>query len=206
MADVPAPVINGESVNLWHWRNVVYTATRALILERYRDADHRTRATAGRTLDIQTSDLWRDVSWAISDILRRPVEFCGAVLMKVKALDDTVDSLCFRYWHDAGVTEKVLDANPGLCQQVFLDAGQDVEMPSRRRKKREMIQLWGSSSEHHSNRITEQVIAWLFDHPPTVVCSRRGGQHFRADESLYDGRTLVPNRNGIAGVRRCHGH
>ncbi|MBK1756450.1 MAG: head completion/stabilization protein, partial [Escherichia coli] len=23
-------------------------------------------------LDIQTSDLWRDVSWAISDILRRP--------------------------------------------------------------------------------------------------------------------------------------
>lgn len=39
LADVPAPVINGESVNLWHWRNAVYTATRALILERYRDAD-----------------------------------------------------------------------------------------------------------------------------------------------------------------------
>ncbi|HGC3467710.1 TPA: head completion/stabilization protein, partial [Escherichia coli] len=27
LADVPAPVINGESVNLWHWRNAVYTAT-----------------------------------------------------------------------------------------------------------------------------------------------------------------------------------
>ncbi|STK41188.1 Head completion/stabilization protein L [Escherichia coli] len=39
LADVPASVINGESVNLWHWRNAVYTATRALILERYRDAD-----------------------------------------------------------------------------------------------------------------------------------------------------------------------
>ncbi len=36
LADVPAPVINGESVNLWHWRNAVYTATRALILERAR--------------------------------------------------------------------------------------------------------------------------------------------------------------------------
>lgn len=74
--------------------------------------------------------------------------------MKVKALEgDTVDSLCFRYYGTTqGVTEKVLDANPGLCRQVFLDAGQDVEMPEPEKKKREMIQLWGSSSEHHSNR------------------------------------------------------
>ncbi|EIP8249617.1 TPA: tail protein X, partial [Escherichia coli] len=51
--------------------------------------------------------------------------------MKVKALEgDTVDSLCFRHYGTTqGVTEKVLDANPGLCQQVFLDAGQEVEMP-----------------------------------------------------------------------------
>ncbi|MBE4630368.1 tail protein X, partial [Escherichia coli] len=51
--------------------------------------------------------------------------------MKVKVLEgDTVDSLCFRYYGTTqGVTEKVLDANPGLCQQVFLDAGQEVEMP-----------------------------------------------------------------------------
>lgn len=60
--------------------------------------------------------------------------------MKVKALEgDTVDSL----GTTQGVTEKVLDANPGLCQQVFLDAGQDVEMPEPEKKKREMIQLWG---------------------------------------------------------------
>ncbi|EHV48314.1 phage Tail Protein X family protein [Escherichia coli DEC5E] len=74
--------------------------------------------------------------------------------MKVKALEgDTVDSLCFRYYGTTqGVTEKVLDANPGLCQQVFLDAGQEVEMPEPEKKKREMIQLWGSSSVHHSNR------------------------------------------------------
>ncbi len=63
--------------------------------------------------------------------------------MKVKALEgDTVDSLCFRYYGTTqGVTEKVLDANPGLCQQVFLDAGQEVEMPEPEKKKREMIQL-----------------------------------------------------------------
>ena len=65
LADVPAPVINGESVNLWHWRNAVYTATRALILERYRDADTTDKGDRrADALDIQTSDLWRDVSWA----------------------------------------------------------------------------------------------------------------------------------------------
>lgn len=65
--------------------------------------------------------------------------------MKVKALEgDTVDSLCFRYYGTTqGVPEKVLDANPGLCQQVFLDVGQEVEMPEPEKKKREMIQLWG---------------------------------------------------------------
>lgn len=49
LADVPAPVINGESVNLWHWRNAVYTATRALILGVTAMRTQRTRATAGRT-------------------------------------------------------------------------------------------------------------------------------------------------------------
>ncbi|STL08707.1 Tail protein X (GpX) [Escherichia coli] len=56
--------------------------------------------------------------------------------MKVKALEgDTVDSLCFRYYGTTqGVTEKVLDANPGLCQQVFLDAGRKWRCRSRRRR------------------------------------------------------------------------
>ncbi|EHQ9015108.1 head completion/stabilization protein [Escherichia coli] len=47
--------------------------TRALILERYRDADTTDKGDRrADALDIQTSDLWRDVSWAISDILCRP--------------------------------------------------------------------------------------------------------------------------------------
>ncbi|ENL9379563.1 head completion/stabilization protein [Escherichia coli] len=52
---------------------LLHTATRALILERYRDADTTDKGDRrADALDIQTSDLWRDVSWAISDILRRP--------------------------------------------------------------------------------------------------------------------------------------
>ena len=48
--------------------------------------------------------------------------------MKVKALQgDTVDLLCWRHYGTAqGVTEKVLSANPGLSQQVFLEAGQEI--------------------------------------------------------------------------------
>ena len=65
--------------------------------------------------------------------------------MKVKALEgDTVDSLCFRYYGTTqGVTEKVQDANPGLCQYVFMADRQGVELPEPEKKKREMIQLWG---------------------------------------------------------------
>ena len=74
--------------------------------------------------------------------------------MKVKALEgDTVDSLCFRYYGTTqGVTEKVLDANPDSVSRVFLDAGQEVEMPEPEKKKRENDSVVGSSSEHHSNR------------------------------------------------------
>ncbi|WP_146681792.1 head completion/stabilization protein, partial [Escherichia coli] len=83
LADVPAPVINGESVTLWHWRNAAYTATRALILERYRDADTTAngdrRATA---LDIQTSDLWRDVRWALSELWAPPTRFADLINSK----------------------------------------------------------------------------------------------------------------------------
>ncbi|MWF69704.1 capsid assembly protein, partial [Escherichia coli] len=44
--------------------------------ERYRDADTTDKGDRrADALDIQTSDLWRDVSWAISDILGRPRMF-----------------------------------------------------------------------------------------------------------------------------------
>ncbi|EAS0523656.1 phage tail protein [Salmonella enterica] len=65
--------------------------------------------------------------------------------MKVKALEgDTVDLLCFRhYGATQGVTEKVLAANPGLSNRVFLTPGQMVEMPEQvPEKRRESVQLW----------------------------------------------------------------
>ncbi|STK56660.1 putative phage holin protein [Escherichia coli] len=53
--------------------------------------------------------------------------------------------------------------------------------------------------------ITEQVIAWLFDHLPTVYAVG-AAVSISALMSLYDGRTLVQTVTGIAGVRRsCHG-
>ncbi|ECS0629983.1 tail protein X [Salmonella enterica] len=65
--------------------------------------------------------------------------------MKVKALEgDTVDLLCFRHYGSTqGVTEKVLAANPGLSNRVFLTPGQMVEMPEQvPEKRRESVQLW----------------------------------------------------------------
>ncbi|EKM4226254.1 tail protein X [Salmonella enterica] len=65
--------------------------------------------------------------------------------MKVKALEgDTVDLLCFRHCGATqGVTEKVLAANPGLSDRVFLTPGQVVEMPEQvTEKRRESVQLW----------------------------------------------------------------
>ncbi|STI48320.1 Head completion/stabilization protein L [Escherichia coli] len=116
----------------------------------------RTRAT-GRAdaLDIQTSDLWRDVSWAISDILCRPRIFCGVVLMKVKALEgDTVDSLCFRYYgHDAGRHRKGAGCQPRTLSAGISgrragsgDAGAGEE------ETRNDSVVGGVAVEHHSNR------------------------------------------------------
>ncbi|WP_075686380.1 tail protein X, partial [Serratia marcescens] len=52
--------------------------------------------------------------------------------MEVKALQgDTVDQLCYRYYGKTqGVTEAVLEANPGLCEGgPFLAAGQVIALP-----------------------------------------------------------------------------
>ena len=60
--------------------------------------------------------------------------------MKVRALqNDTVDQLCWRHY----VTEKVLEANPGLSNQIFLNAGQEIEMPVITSEvERVTVQLW----------------------------------------------------------------
>ncbi|MFP2167459.1 tail protein X [Enterobacter ludwigii] len=65
--------------------------------------------------------------------------------MKVKALQgDTLDQVCHRHYGTTkGVTEQVLRANPGLRGQVFLDAGQVVEMPDiDTQPAKEVVQLW----------------------------------------------------------------
>ncbi|MDX7390688.1 tail protein X [Citrobacter freundii] len=65
--------------------------------------------------------------------------------MKVKALQgDTVDLLCWRHYGTTqGVTEYVLSANPGLSLRMFLDAGQEVELPELPPPaRREIVQLW----------------------------------------------------------------
>lgn len=65
--------------------------------------------------------------------------------MRVKALQgDTVDLLCWRHYGTTqSVTENVLSANPGLSQQVYLNAGQEVELPELSPpNQRNTVQLW----------------------------------------------------------------
>lgn len=65
--------------------------------------------------------------------------------MKVKALQgDTVDLLCQRhYGRTHGVTEGVLSANTGISSQMFLTAGQEIELPDvSEEATTETVQLW----------------------------------------------------------------
>lgn len=65
--------------------------------------------------------------------------------MKVKALQgDTVDLLCQRYYGTTqGATEIVLAANKSLADQIFMEAGQVVELPEvSASATKETVQLW----------------------------------------------------------------
>ncbi|ECK7315743.1 head completion/stabilization protein [Salmonella enterica subsp. enterica] len=69
LADVPARMLNGESVKVYRYRRAVYSAARALILENARDVDTTEKGDRKTdALEVQTDDLWRDVRWAIADI------------------------------------------------------------------------------------------------------------------------------------------
>ncbi|EAM8767710.1 capsid assembly protein [Salmonella enterica] len=69
LADVPARMLNGESVKVYRYRRAVYSAARALILENARDVDTTEKDDRkADALEVQTDDLWRDVRWAIADI------------------------------------------------------------------------------------------------------------------------------------------
>lgn len=60
--------------------------------------------------------------------------------------DDTVDALCWRFYgRTAGVTEAVLEANPGLADHgPILPQGLVVNMPEAQTSapQRQMVQLW----------------------------------------------------------------
>lgn len=59
---------------------------------------------------------------------------------------DTVDAICWRYYgRTAGVTEAVLDANPGLADLgPVIPHGTMVELPEQavRAEQRQMVNLW----------------------------------------------------------------
>ena len=60
--------------------------------------------------------------------------------------NDTVDALCWRFYgRTAGVTEAVLEANPGLAEHgPILPQGLVVNMPEAQTSapQRQMVQLW----------------------------------------------------------------
>ncbi len=60
--------------------------------------------------------------------------------------NETVDALCWRFYgRTAGVTEAVLDANPGLADHgPILPQGLLVNMPEAQASapQRQMVQLW----------------------------------------------------------------
>lgn len=60
--------------------------------------------------------------------------------------NDTVDALCWRhYGRTAGVTEAVLEANPGLADHgPVLPQGLSVQMPETQTAapQRQMVNLW----------------------------------------------------------------
>ncbi|MFU3873508.1 tail protein X [Pseudomonas aeruginosa] len=62
------------------------------------------------------------------------------------AQGDTVDSLCWQYYgRTAGVTEAVLDANPGLADQgPIIPHGTLVTLPDAapQAEQRQVVNLW----------------------------------------------------------------
>lgn len=80
LADVPARMLNGESVKVYRYRRAVYSAARALLLENARDVDTTQKGDRkADALEVQTNDLWRDVRWAIADIRGTQRLFVGLI-------------------------------------------------------------------------------------------------------------------------------
>lgn len=70
LADVPAEKVNGISVLTSRYFRAVYSTTKALIIESYRDIDTtREGEKHAEALSTQIEDTWRDSQWALRDIL-----------------------------------------------------------------------------------------------------------------------------------------
>lgn len=70
LGDIPADEINEESVLVWRYRRAVYSVTKALLIEGYRDIDTtRDGEKHAEALTSQIDTLWRDARWSVRDIL-----------------------------------------------------------------------------------------------------------------------------------------
>lgn len=69
LAEIPASPVNGTSVKVWRYKNAVYSLTKALLIEGYRDIDTTSKGEDhAAALSTQIDTLWRDVRWSIRDI------------------------------------------------------------------------------------------------------------------------------------------
>ena len=56
---------------------------------------------------------------------------------------DTVDLIADRHYGDTGMTEAVLEANPGLAAKgVVVPSGTEVTLPERQTETRQGVNLW----------------------------------------------------------------
>ncbi|WP_436882793.1 head completion/stabilization protein [Enterobacter asburiae] len=70
LASVPAEKVAGVSVLVSRYLRAVYSTTKALTLESYRDIDTtREGEKHAEALATQIEDTWRDSQWALRDIL-----------------------------------------------------------------------------------------------------------------------------------------
>lgn len=70
LANVPAEKVAGVSVLISRYLRAVYSTTKALTLESYRDIDTtREGEKHAEALTTQIEDSWRDSQWALRDIL-----------------------------------------------------------------------------------------------------------------------------------------
>lgn len=73
LADVPTHQLNGQSVNVLHYRRAVYAAVQADLAEAYREIDTTPQgagraARVGDQLALKVGEHRRTVRWALSDL------------------------------------------------------------------------------------------------------------------------------------------